>query len=181
MGWNYLSIHKLQRCNRWSLGMNTSYHTTLCHGCNYLSMLGLKLNHVSKMGPRFHQTLYLKWPETCKIVLPVPNPTIKGDRNPNTCKNNRIHVSQTVYTMFVPQPNVDGLVRDCSISSALALEMLQSCTKASTCTIINYNYFFSAVDVDYLMYYFFARDCAIALNEALGGHWRHRRCITMTS
>ena len=26
-------------------------HPTLYNGCNYLSMLGLKLNHVSKRGP----------------------------------------------------------------------------------------------------------------------------------
>ena len=45
MGWNYLSIPKLQRCNRWSLEMDTLYN-----GCNYLSMLGLKLIHVSKRG-----------------------------------------------------------------------------------------------------------------------------------
>ena len=29
-----------------------SAHLTLCNGCNYLSMPGLKLNHVSKRGPR---------------------------------------------------------------------------------------------------------------------------------
>ena len=51
MRWNYVSIPKLQRCNRWSLGMDKYLHTTLYNGCNYLSMLGLKLNHVSKRGP----------------------------------------------------------------------------------------------------------------------------------
>ena len=50
MGWNYLSIPKLQRCNRWSLGMDKKFHLTLYQACNYLSMLGLKLNHVSKRG-----------------------------------------------------------------------------------------------------------------------------------
>ena len=30
------------------------------------------------------------------------------------------------------QPHIDGLVQDCSISSALAMEILQSCTKPST-------------------------------------------------
>ena len=50
MGWNYLSIPKLQRCNRWSLGMDKSFHPTLYQACNYLSMLWLKLNHVSKWG-----------------------------------------------------------------------------------------------------------------------------------
>ena len=50
MGWNYLSIPKLQRCNRWSLGMYKLFHPTLYWACDYLSMLRLKLNHVSKRG-----------------------------------------------------------------------------------------------------------------------------------
>ena len=29
VGWNYLSIPKLQRCNRWSLGMDKLFHPTL--------------------------------------------------------------------------------------------------------------------------------------------------------
>ena len=31
--------------------MDTLFYPTLYNGCNYLSMLGLKLNHVSKGGP----------------------------------------------------------------------------------------------------------------------------------
>ena len=50
MEWNYLSIPKLQRLHRWSLGMDKWFHPILYNGCNYLSMLGLKLNHVSKRG-----------------------------------------------------------------------------------------------------------------------------------
>ena len=50
MEWNYSSIPKLQRCNRWSLGMDKQFHPTLYNGCNYLSILGLQLIHVSK-GP----------------------------------------------------------------------------------------------------------------------------------
>ena len=52
MGWNYLSIPKLQRLHCWSLGMDKWFHPTVYNGCDYLSMLGLKLNHVSKRGPR---------------------------------------------------------------------------------------------------------------------------------
>ena len=52
MGWNYLSIPKLQRLHRWSLGMHKLFHPTHYNGCNYLSMLGLKLIHVSKRGHR---------------------------------------------------------------------------------------------------------------------------------
>ena len=50
MGWNYLSIPKLQPCSRWSLGMDKSFHPILYNGHNYLSMFGIKLNLVSKRG-----------------------------------------------------------------------------------------------------------------------------------
>ena len=59
MGWNYLSIPKLQRLHRWSLGMDKLFHPTHYNGCNYLSMLGLKLIHVSKRGYWCH--LYLTY------------------------------------------------------------------------------------------------------------------------
>ena len=49
MGWTYLSIPKLQRLHRWSLGMDKLFHPTWA--CDYLSMLRLKLNHVDKKGP----------------------------------------------------------------------------------------------------------------------------------
>ena len=57
MGWNYLSIpklqrfHKLQRWNRWSLGMDKYIHPTLYQACDFLSMLEFKLIHVRKRGP----------------------------------------------------------------------------------------------------------------------------------
>ena len=50
MGWHYLSIPKLQRCNRWSWGMDELFHPTFHWACDYLSMLGLKLINVSKRG-----------------------------------------------------------------------------------------------------------------------------------
>ena len=45
---SYLSIPKLQRFHRWSFGMDNQFHHTHHNGCNYLSMLGLKLIHASK-------------------------------------------------------------------------------------------------------------------------------------
>ena len=46
VGWNYLSIRKLQRVHRWSLGsirwslgMDKHFHLTYYWTCNYLSML----------------------------------------------------------------------------------------------------------------------------------------------
>ena len=50
MGWNYLSVPKLQWWHRWSLGMDKLFHLTFYNGCYYLSMLGLKLIHVSRVG-----------------------------------------------------------------------------------------------------------------------------------
>ena len=52
MRWDYLSIPKLQRLHRWSLGMDKQFHPTFHNGWDYISMLGLKLNHVSKRGHR---------------------------------------------------------------------------------------------------------------------------------
>ena len=50
VGWNNLSIPKLQPLHRWSLGMNKEFHPTLYNGCNYLSMLELKFIHITKTG-----------------------------------------------------------------------------------------------------------------------------------
>ena len=49
--WNYLSIPKLQRRNRWSLGLINNFIPHFTVQCDYLSMLGLKLIHVSKRAP----------------------------------------------------------------------------------------------------------------------------------
>ena len=47
--------------NRWSLGMDKWIHPTLDNGCNYLSMLGLKLNHARKRSPQKQITAHLTW------------------------------------------------------------------------------------------------------------------------
>ena len=43
-------------CNRWSLGMDKLLRPTHYLACGYLSMLGLKLNHVGKSGPSWTHT-----------------------------------------------------------------------------------------------------------------------------
>ena len=48
MGWNYLCILKVQWCTRWSLETDKWFNLTLYQACGYLSMLWLKLNHVSR-------------------------------------------------------------------------------------------------------------------------------------
>ena len=69
MEWEYLSIPKLQRSNRWSLGMDKWFHPTLYNGCDYLSMLGLKLIHVSKRGLRKTHFEFAKYTSS-NIVFP---------------------------------------------------------------------------------------------------------------
>ena len=41
MGWNYVSIPKLQRLHRGTWAMDKQFHRTLYNRCDYLSMLGL--------------------------------------------------------------------------------------------------------------------------------------------
>ena len=41
-----------------SLGMYKYFHPTHYRTCDYLSILGLKLNYVSKRGPRKEASLY---------------------------------------------------------------------------------------------------------------------------
>ena len=57
MEWNCLSIPKLRRLHRWSLGMEKQFHSTLYWACEFLSMLGLKLkgpwNDVDNMQRMF--------------------------------------------------------------------------------------------------------------------------------
>ena len=51
MGWNYLSIPRLQQPCCSILGMDKHFHHTLYWACDYSSMLGWKLFHVNKRGP----------------------------------------------------------------------------------------------------------------------------------
>ena len=67
MEWNNLSIPKLQRCNRWSLGMHKWFPPTLYWVCDYLSMMGLKLIHVSKRGPRSQKWVCRAWISNCML------------------------------------------------------------------------------------------------------------------
>ena len=56
-----IRIHsQIQRLHLWSLGMDKWFHLTIYNGCNYLSILGLKLNHVSEKGPRRLQCTVLQ-------------------------------------------------------------------------------------------------------------------------
>ena len=49
------------------------------------------------------------------------------------------YIKETIMLTIshVCNDNFDGLMQDCSNSSALAMELLQSCTKASKCFMLN--------------------------------------------
>ena len=112
MGWNYLSIRQLQRLRRWSLGMNKWFHPTFYNGC-HLSMLGFKLNHISKRGPRqsvysWIHVLYLTcpsgalhwhWGNHTIAPVPVKQPWriwVKLNHNKTQQSANRMHDSWDV-------------------------------------------------------------------------------------
>ena len=65
--WDEISypIPKLQWLHIWGLAMNMEFRPTINNGCNYLSMLGLQLIHVSKRGSRTLQELQeQRWPRS---------------------------------------------------------------------------------------------------------------------
>ena len=59
-GRNSLSIPKLQRCNHWSLGMDMYFRPIRYWTDDYLSMLRIKLDHVSKRDIRYEITKNLR-------------------------------------------------------------------------------------------------------------------------
>ena len=74
-GWNYLSIPKFQRLYRWGFGMDKKFNPTIYNGCDYLSMLRLKLNHVSKKEPQVCGSI-------CTKILPRNWSFVKGIYGP---------------------------------------------------------------------------------------------------
>ena len=79
MGWNCLSIPKLQRFQRWSLKMENLFHPTFYCACYYLSMLGLKVNHASK-GPHvcvLYEQLLSVCQALCKMYQAIPSVFIR--------------------------------------------------------------------------------------------------------
>ena len=87
--------------------MDKLFSLTFYNGCNYLSMLGLNLIHVSgKRVPVVHH-LYTDTPSLslCWLVVMDSFPIKNG--------------------------YINGLVQDCDNASASAMEILHSCTKPS--------------------------------------------------
>ena len=87
VGWNCLSIPKLQWLHHWSLGMDTSFYPTLYNGWNYSSMLGLKLHHVSKRAPRS--------PATMVVIVCTAGHESKLFKNPE------IYDHSTIFIFFI--------------------------------------------------------------------------------
>ena len=66
-------------------------------------------------------------------------------------------LKQKYYTNM----HIDGLVQDCSNSSALAIELLQSCTKPSIYLILVCNVYFLTLNFKYSPKQFFMIQCII--------------------
>ena len=96
MGWTYLSIAKLQRCNRWSFGMDKWINPTLYWACAYISMLGLKSIHVSKRAPEWSEwSLGRVW---WKVSEESRNPITNKILNPMT-----LHYSDVIIGAMASQ------------------------------------------------------------------------------
>ena len=77
----YHPTSTMQRCNRWSLGMDKQFYPTLYRVCDNLIMLWFKLNHVSKKGPG---VIPVKQPQVCGKNRPVTK-THKNTTNEILC------------------------------------------------------------------------------------------------
>ena len=99
-GINYLSIPKLQRCNRWSLGMDKHFYPTLCNGCYYLSIVGLTLSHVSKNSHGSeHSQKYLRMQIFIAYIL-----------EHFTCIHSmKMYIAQIIYTPHICHHLILGL------------------------------------------------------------------------
>ena len=62
------------------------------------------------------------------LALCEGNPTATGEFATHMCTLKNV-LFYKLNTADTPKINIDGLVQDCSISIAKALEILQSCTK----------------------------------------------------
>ena len=67
MEWNYLSVPTLHWLHRWSLGMDALFHPTPYNGCNYPSMLEIKLIYFIKRASVAFQRHY----ESCVSCLVI--------------------------------------------------------------------------------------------------------------
>ena len=61
--WDTIIHSQTSKVHRWSLEKDKWFHPTLYWACGYLSMLGLRLIHISKRGPWWgHSKLHLHRP-----------------------------------------------------------------------------------------------------------------------
>ena len=97
VGWNYLSITKLQRCNRCSLGIDKLCHFTRYNGCNYLTMMGLKLNRVNK---RRHKAQY-SLPNLSSLHWRHNGHDSVSNHRPHDCLLNRLFRSKKISKLRV--------------------------------------------------------------------------------
>ena len=128
-------------------------------------MLGLKLIHVIKSGPRFRPRICLNLlAQNCyyasrlhqkhivphriatrglsetshmKWPYPVQSYTSKEPRLGDQLRSRTKHLSQNCHYAFTWKAYFEDFVQDCSISIANALEILQSCTKPLICSSSN--------------------------------------------
>ena len=126
--------------------MNTILQTTFSNAFLWLNIIEFSLNFVPK-GLNLHKLSLvhvMAWSLTGDKPLPEPvipqlNNTymppslieLKKRKRPQEIIRTMNWVHNSWYVMYSVGCNFDGLVQNCSNSSALTMELLQSCTKPS--------------------------------------------------
>ena len=121
MGWNYTSIPQFKRCNSWNLSMDKLFHPTLYMTCDYLSMLGLKLIHISKGYPGNRKLIVIgvtvevmgettgTWPPRKNVytILTVIYTLIVGNRCSTYCDVGDVVIEPVLFTWNTAMPWVN--------------------------------------------------------------------------
>ena len=86
-------------------GMGKLFHPTLYNGCNYLSILGLKLNHVSKRG--YWCQSWFSW-TTVEVVIWMSDYISQGNYDHN-CLSMPWYQTNRLYKHMKERPSGNGV------------------------------------------------------------------------
>ena len=135
VGWNYISIHKLQRRSRWSLWMDKKFHHTFYWACNYFSMPGTKSIYVSERRRSwqcyYHKTYgvteYGHNMKTLSALLALcgENTPVTGGSSPH--RTNNAELWCFFYLCCWPGQPVDRTVKLLVIEGAMTVSSIRLC------------------------------------------------------
>ena len=109
MEWKCISIPKFQRHSRGSLGTDKHFHPTFYWACDYLSMQGLKLTHLSQRSStscdlaasRFDQFHLGKWRDLAMVALCYRIPVDQTPRQKNILTRAKTFILTRKSTLYI--------------------------------------------------------------------------------